>query len=82
MPGIHFQASGREEKVSRGQKACTGCLLIAGTDNDCKKRWRCKVGDCGANHNKLLHEEKKIDAKVAHAEGNQDANAILQIQEI
>ena len=47
-----------------------------------QKRWRCKVGDCGANHNKLLHEEKKIDAKVAHAEGNQDANAILQIQEI
>ena len=35
-----------------------------------------------ANHNKLLHEEKEVDAKVAHVEGNQDASTILQIQEI
>ena len=63
-------------------KACKGCLLISCTDTDCKRRWKCKVGDCGANHNKLLHDEKEVDAKVAHAEGNQDASTMLQIQEI
>ena len=63
-------------------KACKGCLLVTCTDNDCLKRWKCNVGNCGANHNKLLHEEKEVDAKVAHVEGNQDASTILQIQEI
>lgn len=63
-------------------KACKGCLLITCTDNDCLRRWKCNVGNCGANHNRLLHEEKEVEAKVAHVEGNQDASTILQIQQI
>ena len=69
-------------RLVEANKACKGCLLISCADTDCKKRWKCKVGDCGANHNKLLHEDKEVDAKVAHAEGNQDASTMLQIQEI
>ena len=28
-------------------KACKGCLLITCTDNDCLRRWKCNVGNCG-----------------------------------